>query len=70
MLEVSRLMILSALERTETRGVHVRSDCPQTLEKWITHIGWTRGQNAPWHESINQTVTSTMLPTKMVLSKD
>ncbi len=70
MLEVSRLMILSALERTETRGVHVRSDCPQTLEKWITHIGWTRGQNAPWHESINQTVTSALFPTKMVLSKD
>ena len=42
MLEVSRLMIRSALERRETRGVHFRSDCPEPDPAWQSHIAWHR----------------------------
>jgi L-aspartate oxidase len=42
MLEVSRLMIRSALERQETRGVHFRGDCPEPDPAWKGHIAWHR----------------------------
>ena len=42
MLTVARLMIASASEREESRGVHTRSDFPQTDPQWAKHIDWTR----------------------------
>jgi L-aspartate oxidase len=43
MLSISRLMIRSALEREETRGVHVRTDFPSTDdEHWQRHIAFQR----------------------------
>ena len=52
LLEVGRLMIHSALVRTETRGVHVRSDCSATLEKWRVHLCWQREVVEPWQTAI------------------
>jgi L-aspartate oxidase len=41
MLEVSRLMIRAALSREETRGVHVRTDFPETDDAhWQRHIAF------------------------------
>ncbi|MFM8803036.1 MAG: hypothetical protein ACKOK8_03850, partial [Planctomycetia bacterium] len=47
MLEVARLMIRGAVERRETRGVHFRSDFPETSPAWRSHIGWLRGRPQP-----------------------
>ncbi len=39
LLTIARLMIHSALERAESRGVHYRGDCPQRDdEHWLRHI--------------------------------
>jgi L-aspartate oxidase len=43
MLTVARLMVESALERTESRGVHLRSDCTAADNtNWQRHITLTR----------------------------
>src|SRR5690606_885434 len=43
MLCVSRLMVAAALTREETRGVHMRSDFPETDNKhWRRHITFRR----------------------------
>ena len=43
MLTVSGLMVESALERTESRGVHLRSDFPETDDAhWRRHLAVTR----------------------------
>jgi L-aspartate oxidase len=43
MLLVSRIMIAAALEREETRGVHVRTDFPKTDDlHWQRHISFHR----------------------------
>ena len=42
MLTVARTMAASALARQESRGVHYRSDFPQTDDKnWRKHISFT-----------------------------
>jgi L-aspartate oxidase len=40
MLTVARLMIAAASERTESRGVHTRSDYPNTDPLWARHIAF------------------------------
>jgi L-aspartate oxidase len=46
MLTIARLMIRSALERRETRGVHVRSDFPETDNlNWKRHLVFQRLDN-------------------------
>ena len=46
MLTVSRVMIAAALEREESRGVHLRSDFPQIDPRWDRHLSFTREQSA------------------------
>ena len=41
-----RLVCRAALERTESRGVHFRSDFPQMDDGWQRHIIWKKGQGA------------------------
>ena len=52
LLEVGRLMIYASLARTETRGVHVRSDYPATLDDWRVHLCWQREMSAPWQTAV------------------
>ncbi len=42
MLLVARLMLVSAIERTESRGVHFRSDFPETNPAFAEHIQLVR----------------------------
>jgi L-aspartate oxidase len=40
LLTAARLMIWSALQRTESRGVHFRSDYPRRDDaRWLRHVG-------------------------------
>jgi len=52
LLEVGRLMIYASLARTETRGVHVRSDYPGTSDDWRVHLCWQREVPDPWQTAV------------------
>ena len=52
LLEVGRLMIHASLARTETRGVHVRSDYPATSDDWRVHLCWQREVPDPWRTGV------------------
>jgi L-aspartate oxidase len=47
MLLVAALIARSALWRAESRGGHVRMDCPETLEQFHVHDRQRRGQAEP-----------------------
>ena len=44
MIRLTRLMVTAALERTESRGGHFRSDFPDPNNEWRKHIIFTRDQ--------------------------
>ena len=46
MLTVARLMTAAALEREESRGVHTRSDFPESNPAWNHHISLRRGRRS------------------------
>lgn len=48
MLTVARLIIDAALRREESRGVHTRSDFPETASAWARHIAYQR-HDGPAH---------------------
>jgi L-aspartate oxidase len=52
MLEVGRLMIRGAMHREETRGVHTRHDHPRADPRWLRHLAWSRGRQAPIEQEI------------------
>lgn len=44
MLVVAELLVRSALMRTESRGSHYRTDCPQTDPAWVKNVFARRGE--------------------------
>ena len=53
LLEVGRLMIYASLARTESRGVHVRSDYPEKSSDWRVHLCWQREKPNPWRTPVD-----------------
>lgn len=47
---VASLAARSALLRTESRGAHYRSDCPDVWAQWRGHILWQRRRGASFEE--------------------
>jgi len=52
MLDVAEIVVLSALQRTETRGHHQRTDYPETLDAWLRHTAVKQGGRGPICRSI------------------
>jgi L-aspartate oxidase len=47
MLLVAQLMVRAALRREESRGVHLRTDFPETdNQHWRRHLAWHRGEES------------------------
>ena len=53
MLILARLVALSALKRTESRGVHFRTDCPDTSSSQECHYAFTWQDNRAIEETLN-----------------
>jgi L-aspartate oxidase len=47
LLTVAHLMARAALERTESRGTHWRSDAPEPSPAWRVRLAWTPGRDQP-----------------------
>ena len=47
LLTVAHLMARAALERTESRGTHWRSDAPEPHPSWRVRLAWTPGHDLP-----------------------
>ena len=47
LLTVAHLMARAALERTESRGTHWRSDAPEPSPAWRVRLAWTPGRDLP-----------------------
>ena len=47
MLDVAEVIVTSAQARTESRGVHVRSDHPSKDDDWAKHLTVSAGENGP-----------------------
>ena len=60
MLTVARLLIASAAERQESRGVHTRKDFPKTDPSWVRHIAWKAPAEASSISGIDADVVATV----------
>ena len=55
MLVVAKVVIQAASERKESRGVHLRTDFPDTDPQWRSQLTWRRGSAKP-HQTFDGTV--------------
>ncbi len=55
MLVVAKVVIQAASERKESRGVHLRTDFPDTDPQWRSQLTWRRGSAKP-HQTVDGTV--------------
>ncbi len=61
LIEVAKATMISAAARKESRGAHVRDDCPDTPEfpngrndkEWLKHTLWFRDGNRLVYKPVN-----------------